>query len=286
MGIIPILLGGLSSRAHSAQPAGLAESHAVRVVVDDVTVRYAENVAVDRASVSFRAGELTAIIGPNGSGKSTLLAVIAGLVDPVAGQVRIDGFDPRSSRVHVAFVMQTNVTNQAVPLTVLETIRMGCYARTGVLGRLSADDREAVSTAIDQLQLGELVGRQLHELSGGQRQRVHVAQGLVQRADVLLLDEPITGLDLTTQDIISEVIAAERARGTTVILTTHDIGTARAADQVVLMATRVVAAGPSVEVLTPDLLMAAYGGHIHQLDDGTAVLDDPHHHGAPEQMPG
>lgn len=129
------------------------------------------------------------------------------------------------------------------------------------------------------MRIGDLRRRQLHELSGGQRQRVYVAQGLVQRADVLLLDEPITGLDLITQETISEVMAAERDAGRTVIFTTHDVGTARLADHAVLVATSVIADGPPSEVLTPEHLARAYGGHLHVLDDGTIVLDEPSHHG-------
>jgi ABC-type Mn2+/Zn2+ transport system ATPase subunit len=155
---------------------------------------------------------------------------------------------------------------------------MGAYGRRGVLGRLTTGDREAIDQAIDRMRIGDLVDRQLHELSGGQRQRVYVAQGLAQRADLLLLDEPITGLDLVTQETVTTMIADERAAGRTVVLTTHDVGTAHLADLAVLMATEVVAAGTPHEVLVPERLAAAYGGHVHLLDDGTVVLDEPHHH--------
>jgi ABC-type Mn2+/Zn2+ transport system ATPase subunit len=155
---------------------------------------------------------------------------------------------------------------------------MGAYGRRGGFGRLTSEDRAAIDDAIGRMRIGDLRHRQLRELSGGQRQRVYVAQGLAERAGVLLLDEPITGLDLVTQEVITEVIDDERSRGTAVVLTTHDVGTARAADQVLLLATRPVTIGPPEQALTPEALTRAYGGHVHVLGDGTLVLDEPHHH--------
>lgn len=263
----------------------LPESSSDAVVdVRGVTVTFDTVTAVADATIALPAGSLTAIIGPNGSGKSTLLSAIAGLITPTRGTVLVHGRPPAANHARIAYVMQSAVDNAAVPLTVRETVRMGCYARTGMFGRPRAEDRAAVNDAISRMSIADIAERQLRELSGGQRQRAYVAQGLAQQADVLLLDEPITGLDFVTQQIITDVIADERERGHTVVVTTHDVGTARAADLVVLMATQIVAFGPSTETLTPELLMRAYGGHIHVLDDGTVVLDDPHHHGVPEQL--
>src|SRR5690606_19133964 len=116
------------------------------------------------------------------------------------------------------------------------------------------------------------------DLSGGQRQRVLVAQGLAQGAELLLLDEPVNGLDTASRARILEVIAQERSAGRTVVLTTHDLADARRADHVVLLAGRVVAQGPPEEVLVPDVLRSAYGGRLLVVGDGRIHLDDPHHH--------
>lgn len=248
------------------------------VRMSDVYVAYGPTVAVDGVDLRFHRGESVAIIGPNGSGKSTLLSTISGLVKPTRGTVVVNGGGNRTSRATVAHVLQTTIANQALPLTVRETVRMGTYGRRGMFGRLTAEDRAAIASAIERMRLGDLLDRQLHELSGGQRQRTYVAQGLAQRADILLLDEPITGLDLITQDTVATVIEEEAAAGRTVVLTTHDVGTARLADIAVLMATRVVAVGPPEQALTPETLARAYGGHVHVLGDGTVVLDEPHHH--------
>ena len=242
-------------------------------------VAYGDHPALEDISLDLVPGQLTSIIGPNGSGKSTLLSVLSGLIRPTSGRLELFGAPPTvDARRRIAHVLQTTVANESVPLTVLETVRMGCYGRRGPFRRLSAVDHEAVDSAIERLRIQDLVSRQLHELSGGQRQRVYVAQGLAQRADVLLLDEPITGLDMVTQETVTEVVRAERDAGRTVVLTTHDVGTAAASDHVVLLATRVVAAGEPDTTLTPQLLADAYGGHVHVLADGTVVLDEPHHH--------
>lgn len=250
----------------------------VAVEIRGVDVTYGAIEAVMGIELTFRAGEAVAIIGPNGSGKSTLLSTISGLVKPSRGEVVVRDGSGRVSRSAVAHVLQTTIANEALPLTVHETVKMGCYGRRGMLGRLTAQDRTAVADAVERMRIEDLLDRQLHELSGGQRQRVYVAQGLAQQAQVLLLDEPITGLDLVTQETITRVISEESASGRSVVLTTHDVGTARLADTVVLMATRVVAVGSPAEALTPGTLAEAYGGHVHVLEDGTVVLDEPHHH--------
>ncbi len=263
-----------ASSEHGARASRLGPT----IDLDQVSVSYGSVHAVREASIHVAPGTVVAIIGPNGSGKSTLLSTISGLVKPSRGHIHLTDRDGRPSRNAVAHVLQATVANEAVPLTVLETVRMGAYGRRGVIGRLTAEDRTAVEDAIDRMRIGDLRNRQLQELSGGQRQRVYVAQGLAQRAPVLLLDEPITGLDMVTQETITDLIAAERTRGNIVVMTTHDVGTARLADMAILMANEVIASGPPSEALTPAMMATAYGAHVHVLDDGTIVLDEPHHH--------
>ncbi len=275
MGIVPRLPISMSA-AHTPSPVDDGDAPVVRM--RSLGVAYGAHVALEDVTLDLHAGQLVAIIGPNGSGKSTLLSAISGLARPTSGRLELFGTTPAGTRRRVAHVLQTTVANESVPLTVRETVRMGCYGHRGPFRRLDAEDREAVERAIERMRITDLVSRQLHELSGGQRQRVYVAQGLAQRADVLLLDEPITGLDMITQETITEVVREERDAGRCVVLTTHDVGTASTADVAVLLATRVVAAGPPEETLTPERLASAYGGHVHVLADGTVVLDEPHHH--------
>jgi ABC-type Mn2+/Zn2+ transport system ATPase subunit len=274
MGTVPNPLPSLRGGARTARPGTVGPS----VRFEGVSVSYGDIVAMRDVDLEFHGGTVVAVIGPNGSGKSTLVSTISGLVKPTRGTVRITGRAGVARRRLVAHVLQTTVANESIPLTVLETVRMGAYARRGIAGRLTAEDRTAIEDAIDRLAIADLRHRQLQQLSGGQRQRVYVAQGLAQQAEILLLDEPITGLDLVSQETITEVVDSERDRGNLVVLTTHDVGTARLADVAVLMATDVVGAGPPDEVLTPELLGRAYGGHVHVLQDGTMVLDDPNPH--------
>jgi ABC-type Mn2+/Zn2+ transport system ATPase subunit len=249
-------------------------------VLDAACVRYDDVEALHDVTLTIPAGVSIAVIGPNGSGKSTLLGMLSGLVAVASGRVEVFGTSPGNHHGRVAHVLQTTTVRAEVPMTVRETVRLGTYARLGLLGRADAATRARMDDALRRLRLTDLLDRQLPELSGGQRQRVFLAQGLVQDADLLLLDEPLAGLDLPSQEIVGAVIREERDRGRTIITTTHDVGTAGDADLVILIANDIVAFGPPEDVLTPENLARAYGGHLHVLPDGTLVLDDPAHHGA------
>jgi manganese transport system ATP-binding protein len=227
------------------------------------------------ATFDVPAGAVTALIGPNGAGKSTLLHALAGLLAPRSGRLEVAAARAEGG---VAYVLQGTQVGLHLPLTVRETVTMGRYATAGPIRRLQAHDRAAVDAALEALALTELAARPLHQLSGGQRQRAFVAQGLAQGAQLLLLDEPITGLDLVSRQHILDAIAAERAAGRTVVVSTHDLGDASQADHLLLLAGRVVASGPPSAVLTDAHLADAYGAHLLRLGDRTLILDDHAHH--------
>jgi ABC-type Mn2+/Zn2+ transport system ATPase subunit len=174
-------------------------------------------------------------------------------------------------------VLQSTDLHGGLPLSVREAIRMGRYQRLGLARRFRQADRDAVEEAIERLELAHLAGRQLGELSGGQRQRVLVAQGLAQQSSLLLLDEPLTGLDLASRERIWSIVEGERSAGRTVVVSTHDLGDARRCDLVMLVATRLIAFGTPDEVLDPAVLREAYGTRLIEVDDGSVLLDDPHH---------
>jgi manganese transport system ATP-binding protein len=236
---------------------------------------YGPRVVVDTSSFVVPEGAVTALIGPNGAGKSTVLNAVAGLLTPESGQLEVPA---RERRGGVAYVFQATHANEHLPLTVRETVTMGRYATVGAFRRLRAHDRAAVDEAMEALGIAELAARPLRELSGGQRQRAFVAQGLAQQADVLLLDEPITGLDIMSRQHIIDVVALERAAGRAVLVSTHDLGDAAAADHLLLLAGRVVASGPPDDVLTEAHLAEAYGGHLLRVGEQTLILDDHPHH--------
>jgi manganese transport system ATP-binding protein len=240
----------------------------------DLVLAYGTRVALTAATFAVPTGATVALIGPNGSGKSTLLRALAGLVEPRAGHLHVPAGSRRGA---VALVLQTTDVDHALPVTVRETVTMARYATRGVFGRLRAADRAAVHAALERMEVADLAGRQLHELSGGQRQRVLVAQGLAQQGELLLLDEPVTGLDVVSRALILAAVEAEQADGRTVVVSTHDLDDARRADLVMLLANRVVAFGPPDEVLTDEPLCAAYGGRVLRVPEGVIVMDDPHH---------
>lgn len=249
----------------------------IAITATGLVLRHGSHLAVDAADLAVPLNRRTVIIGPNGSGKSTLLRAISGLHEVAGGTLEVLGGPPTSRHHRIAHVLQASVVNDAVPITVREVVRMGLFGRLGLFGR-SGTKEHRVDRALDRLGIIDLQRRHLDELSVGQRQRVMVAQALVQDAELLLLDEPVAGLDLTSADRIERIITDELADGRTVVVTTHDLDTALRGDHVVLLATEVVASGSPTHVLSEAHLSAAYGGHLHELPGGGLVLDDPAPH--------
>jgi manganese transport system ATP-binding protein len=245
------------------------------VTASDLVLAYGARVVLHSSSFTVPDGAVTALIGPNGAGKSTVLNAMAGLLTPRSGRLDIPA---RGRRGAVAYVLQAIHANEHLPITVRETVTMGRYAMAGAFRRLRTEDRQAVDAAMEAVAITDLGSRTLRELSGGQRQRAFVAQGLAQGADVLLLDEPITGLDLVSRQHILDAMAAERSAGRAVVVSTHDLGDAAAADHLLLLAGRVVASGAPAAVLTETNLADAYGGHLLRVGKQTLILDDHPHH--------
>lgn len=247
----------------------------------DIVLRYNQYLAVRASSFTLPLGGVTAVIGPNGSGKSTLLRALAGLIQPTSGALKVLGADAIDARSRVSFVLQSMSVPAGTPITVAETVAMGRYSELGMLRRMRATDRARIQRAMELLQIVDLKRRHLTELSGGQRQRVYIAQGIAQDHAVLLLDEPLTGLDLASARTIDNIIHTERDRGHSVVLTTHNLEEATAADHVVLMSRRVIASGTPAQVLTRPNLEVAYGlGALHAPRTGerpVVFLDDPAH---------
>lgn len=245
------------------------------VTADRLVLSYGTKIALESSSFEIPMGGITVLIGPNGSGKSTLLGAIAGLMEPVRGSIdvaRVGGSPQR-----ISYVLQSTKVNDTLPVTVREVVAMGRFATTRTHRRLGAADREVVDEAMRRMGLLDLAGRHLSELSGGQRQRALVAQGLAQEHEILLLDEPLTGLDLTSAQAIDQVIHDETETGCTIVMTTHDLAEAQVADHVVLLSGRVVASGAPEEVLTVENLTAAYGPNLLHVEGERLFVDDPAH---------
>lgn len=239
----------------------------------DLTLGYGSHVALKASNFTVPRPGITAVIGPNGSGKSTLLNAIAGLLEPMSGSVEVHV--ARSQEI--SYVLQSTKVNDALPVTVEEVVTMGRYASIGRFRRLTSEDRRAVTNAMERTGIASQRRRHLHHLSGGQRQRAFVAQGLAQEHSILMLDEPLSGIDVTTSQAIDDVIHKEVEEGCAVILTTHDLTEASVADHVILVAGRVVASGPPEDVMTPENLAAAYGTSVLHPGAGPTLIDDPAH---------
>ena len=244
----------------------------------DVRVSFGPCHVLETGDLRLDSASTVALMGPNGSGKTTLLRVLSGLQPPTSGRVESFG-DAR-----VGFVCQHHQPHPFMPMTVQEVLTIGRYRSRGLLKRFGRRDKEAVRAAAERLDVAHLRHRAFGELSGGQRQRVMVAMVLASDYDCLLLDEPVTGLDLPSQATILEVVEAERAAGRLVVMSTHHLQEARRCDRVVLLKGMVLADGPPDEVLTDANLTAAFGGDV-VADDTTEhefVMASVHAHDAVE----
>lgn len=244
----------------------------VAVSARRLVLGYQNRIVIEESDFEIPYGQITAVIGPNGSGKSTILNAIADLIEPIAGEIRFG-----SDRPLISYVMQSTKVSDALPITVREVVTMGRYSEKGLYRRLDARDRQAVDRAMERLGILDLADQHLSKLSGGQRQRAFVAQGLAQDHQILLLDEPLTGIDLTTAMAIDDVIHQEVEEGCAVVISTHDLTEAAAADNVILVSRGVVASGPPKEVLTSENLQSAYGAALLHIGDGGLFLDDAAH---------
>lgn len=200
------------------------------LAVRDLTVHRGRTVALDGVTADLPAGAVTALVGPNGAGKSTLLDVLAGVLAPTCGCVECP------CRLSVTYVPQRSAVAADLPLTVADTLAMGRWRERGVWRRLRRADHDLVAHSAERMGLTALLDRPLSAVSGGQRQRALVAQGLVARADVLLVDEPTAGVDAATQVVLLEALAREAARGAVVVHATHEPAAIEAADRVVALA--------------------------------------------------
>jgi len=239
----------------------------------DVTVAYGRRPVLWNVDLTVTAPGLFGIIGPNGAGKSTLLKAALGLVPLAGGSVRLFGRPLAAVRERVGYVPQRETVDWDFPVSVMDVVLMGTYARLGWFRRPGAAERETARAALERVGLADLAGRQIGRLSGGQQQRVFLARALAQAADLYFLDEPMAGVDVRSQERIFGVLDDLRRQGRLVIVVHHDLRTAADwFDGVALVDMRLVAAGPTAVVLTPENLRRTYAGHLDVLDElGRAV---------------
>ena len=229
------------------------------ISADHLCVGYGKHPVVEGVMLEMHPGELLVLIGTNGSGKSTLLKTLAGLIQPVHGDLHVLGQHAGQLPTRVAYLPQHPVSSHTLPLQVRDVVTMGRFAHLGLFKRTSSSDRDIVSSAMQRTGIDAQANKPIRDLSGGQQQRTHLAQVLAREAEILLLDEPTAGLDINGRKLVAELIAAERARGVTVVMATHELADAEHATAVLLLAQRVVSMGPPQEALRDEYLRECFG---------------------------
>ncbi len=240
--------------------------------LQDVTVEYESGKALDSLSFELQRGGRLAVLGPNGAGKSTLFKVIAGVLRPTRGLVEVAGHEP-DGHICIAYVPQRSQVDWNFPLRVVDVVMMGRVGKIGILRLPTMRDREIVRDALRTVHLEEFANRQISQLSGGQQQRMFIARALAQEAELVLMDEPLTGLDLPAQEELFTILDTLRRQGVTVMVALHDLKTAAERfDQIMLLNHRLIALGKPDEVFAPEMLIQAYGGHLRLLPTAQGVL--------------
>ena len=254
------------------------------LVVNDITVAYRNGTtAIKHASFTIPRGSITALVGVNGSGKSTLFKAIMGFVPLAGGSVDILGVPGRQAlkRNLVAYVPQSEDVDWNFPVLVEDVVMMGRYGHMNMLRRPKKQDHDMVTQALARVNLLEFRHRQIGELSGGQKKRVFLARALAQEGQVILLDEPFTGVDVKTEDAIVDLLRALRDEGKVMLVSTHNLGSVpEFCDRTVLVKGTVLASGPTSEIFTREWLEITFGGALRHFVLAGAGLhsdDDPRH---------
>lgn len=252
----------------------------------NATVAYQQRIALEGINLEIRRGEFIGIIGPNGSGKTTLLKSIIGMVCPDKGSVQIFDCACHKLRCHhkakIGYIPQKGQIDPNFPVTVMETVMMGRYSSIGLFKRSTDRDREIALNALKEVKMEEYTDAPLGHLSGGQQQRVLIARALAQQPEVLLMDEPTTGIDTPTQHSIIKLISdLHKTLNLTVLLVTHDINMISPyVDRMALLKTRLYAIGTPADVLDEKTLTEIYGKQVvvTAKDEGIYVIVGDYHH--------
>ena len=259
-------------------PAASAIAGPTGLAVHDVTVVYRNgNRALDGASFEVPKGSITALVGINGSGKSTLFKALMGFVPLAGGKISIMGMNVSEALRQnlVAYVPQSEEIDWAFPVLVEDVVMMGRYGRMNFLRMTRPQDRVAVDEALARVGMQDFRKRQIGELSGGQKKRVFLARALAQEGQVILLDEPFTGVDVTTERQIIELLKDLRAEGRVMLVSTHNLGSVpEFCDRAVLINRSVLAEGPTADVFTQHNLQKAFGGVLRHFTLGGQDLHD------------
>lgn len=238
------------------------------LMVKDLTVSYAnKKIVLENVSFDLPSDKIIGIIGPNGAGKSTLLKAAMGLVPHQKGEIKLFGKCVDKVRKRISYVPQKESVDWDFPASVFDITLLGRYSRLGFFQRPNKTDKAIAMQCLEQLGMAHLAKRQIGELSGGQQQRVFLARALAQDAELYFMDEPFTGIDVTTEKIVITLLQNMVAAGKTIVVVHHDLGSVSSYfNWLVMLNQRLVASGDTKEVFTVSLLEKTYGSKLPALE--------------------
>ena len=246
-----------------------------RLEVEHASIGYGDKIVLHDLTFNLPQGARLAVVGPNGAGKSTLFKALVGLLPVQSGHILIHGLPLNTHKDCVAYIPQREEVDWRFPVTVGDVVMMGRYYHQGWFGSASMNDRRVVAKSMGQMGIAGLAAEAISDLSGGQQQRVFLARALAQEPHILLMDEPFTGVDITTRDVTLGLLDDLRAGDVTVMISTHDLNLAASRfDLILLLNRRLIAFGKPGEVLTQGHLARAFGPQLMVLSDGTLVVDE------------
>jgi zinc/manganese transport system ATP-binding protein len=269
----------------SSMTGGLTGEARPIITADDLAVGFRDNLVWKDANFTIGRGEFVAIIGPNGAGKTTLIKLLLGLQQPMRGTIKVFDAPPHRGNPRIGYVPQRHAIDSEMTIEALELVRLGLSGKRWGMGFLSQDDREAAMDALRSVGAEGLAHRSLGVMSGGELQRVFLAEALVSKPELLLLDEPLSNLDIRREhELVHLIDCVVRLQNVTALLIAHDINPLLPVlDKVIYIANGRVRIGKPEEVLTSESLTELYGTPIEVLHDSKGNLavigieEDPHH---------
>lgn len=229
------------------------------ITVRNLSVAYNDKPVIWQLNIDVEKGSRTAIVGPNGAGKSTLIKAIMQLIKPISGKSYITGSTQKSTLKQVAYVPQKGEVNWDFPATVLDVVLMGRYVHKGWFKRTDKNDKNIALKALETMKMTQFKDRQISELSGGQRQRVFLARAIAHDANIYIMDEPLQGIDITTEKLIIDTMKQLQLEGKTFLVVHHNLNTVpEYFDNVIILNKKIITAGTIDEVWTNENINAAY----------------------------
>ena len=241
-----------------------------QIVSDGCCVELGNEVILDNVSFSIKKGTLVGVVGPNGGGKTTLFNTILGLVSITHGSIKIKGLDPKQTSGMIGYVPQKEELNWNFPVTAKEVVQMGITNNNSLRPIPSKKDHQIIEESLSKVDLLDRINDRVENMSGGQRQRVFLARTLAQGAEILLLDEAFSGVDIGSQEKLLDVLKKLKNDGNTVLMATHDLNTiGERFDEVLCLNRHCCAFGDPKQVLTKNVLAELYGSHSSMFENHT-----------------